>query len=152
MVLNGIKSGKLNIYGGTLRAYGENDMPTENFGNGIFDSGAALQIESNQNYAGNIEINISGGKLISENAVAIYEYDSTNTATKVTNFNITGGTFISNNYNSNISFSPNFNVAHTNFITGGIFNRNEDNVLEQYVAENYKVEEQNGNYVVVPEL
>lgn len=145
----GIKAGKLNIYGGTLRAYGPNDMPTENFGNGIFDSGAALQIESNQGYAGNIEINISGGTLISENAVAVYEYDSTNTATEVTDFNITGGAFISNNYEENLSFSPNFNAAHQRFITGGKFNRNDNNELQQYVAEGYRVQKQDDNYVVV---
>ena len=147
----GIKSGKLNIYGGTLRATGPNSMPTENFGNGIFDSGAALQIESNQGYAGNIEINISGGTLISDNAVAIYEYDSTNTATKVTDFNITGGTFISNNYKDNLSFSPNFNAAHQGFITGGTFNRNESDALSQYIAEGYTVQEQDGNYIIVSE-
>lgn len=149
----GIKSGILNITdGSTLKATGPNNMPTENFGNGINSSGAALQIESNNGYAGEMEINISGGTLISENAATIYEYDSTETATRVINFNITGGTFISNNYNENLSFSPNFNEAfNQGFITGGTFNRNENDALLQYIADGYTVVEQDGNYVVVAE-
>lgn len=148
----GIKSGILNISGGTLKATGPNNMPTENFGNGINSSGAALQIESNNGYAGEMEINISGGTLISENAATIYEYDSTETATRVIDFNITGGTFISNNYNENLSFSPNFNEAfNQGFITGGTFNRNENDALLQYIADGYTVVEQDGNYVVVAE-
>ena len=149
----GIKSGILNITdGSTLKATGPNNMPTENFGNGINSSGAALQIESNNGYAGEMEINISGGTLISENAATIYEYDSTETATRVIDFNITGGTFISNNYNENLSFSPNFNEAfNQGFITGGTFNRNENDALLQYIADGYTVEEQDGNYVVVAE-
>lgn len=149
----GIKSGILNITdGSTLKATGPNNMPTENFGNGINSSGAALQIESNNGYAGEMEINISGGTLISENAATIYEYDSTETATRVIDFNITGGTFISNNYNENLSFSPNFNEAfNQGFITGGTFNRNENDALLQYIADGYTVVEQDGNYVVVAE-
>ena len=148
----GIKSGILNISGGTLKATGARNLSVVNNNNGINPSGAALQIESNEIYAGNIEININDGTLVSENAVPVYEYDSTETATRVINFNITGGTFISNNYNENLSFSPNFNEAfNQGFITGGTFNRNENDALLQYIADGYTVVEQDGNYVVVAE-
>lgn len=145
----GIKSGILNVTGGTLKATGPNNMPTENFGNGINSSGAALQIESNKGYAGEMEINISGGEFISEHAVPIYEYDSTNDATMVKSFSITGGTFTSNEYGSNLSFSPNFNLAHTDFIKGGVFNKNTSEVIDN-LAEGYIFEEQaDGTYKVV---
>ena len=145
----GIKSGILNITDGTLKATGPNNMPTENFGNGINSSGAALQIESNKGYAGEMEINISGGEFISEHAVPIYEYDRTNDATMVKSFSITGGTFTSNEYGSNLSFSPNFNLAHTDFIKGGVFNKNTSEVIDN-LAEGYIFEEQaDGTYKVV---
>ena len=146
----GIKSGILNISGGTLKATGARNLSVVNNNNGINPSGAALQIESNEIYAGNIEININDGTLVSENAVPVYEYDSTETATRVINFNITGGTFISNNYDSNLVFSSNFNNAFQGFITGGTFNKVIPNI-GSYIADGYTVVEQDGNYVVVAE-
>ena len=115
-------------------------------------SGAALQIESNASYVGEMEINISGGRLISENAVAIYEYGQKDIDTKVQKINITGGEFISTNYKENFLFSTSFNDTFNNgFITGGTFNRNENDALLQYIADGYTVVEQDGNYVVVAE-
>ena len=134
----GIKAGRLNIFGGTFKATGENNMPTMNFGNGINASGAALQIESNDLYAGDMEITISDGTFISENASAIYEYDSENLATRVQYMAIMGGKFISNNYDANLTFSPNFNnVFNGSLIMGGVFNK--ENNIEQYLALGYKL-------------
>ncbi len=148
----GIKSGILNMNSGTLKANGTLNIPTEPFGNGMNSSGAALQIESNASYVGEMEINISGGRLISENAVAIYEYGQKDIDTKVQKINITGGEFISTNYKENFLFSTSFNDTFNNgFITGGTFNRNENDALVQYIADGYTVVEQDGNYVVVAE-
>ena len=148
----GIKSGILNMNSGTLKANGTLNIPTEPFGNGMNSSGAALQIESNASYVGEMEINISGGRLISENAVAIYEYGQKYIDTKVQKINITGGEFISTNYKENFLFSTSFNDTFNNgFITGGTFNRNENDALLQYIADGYTVVEQDGNYVVVAE-
>ena len=148
----GIKSGILNMNSGTLKANGTLNIPTEPFGNGMNSSGAALQIESNASYVGEMEINISGGRLISENAVAIYEYGQKDIDTKVQKINITGGEFISTNYKENFLFSTSFNDTFNNgFITGGTFNRNENDALLQYIADGYTVVEQDGNYVVVAE-
>lgn len=90
----GIKAGKLNINGGTIRCTGENTAPTEGYSNGINGSGAAIQIESNNDYAGNIDINITGGTITSDNGYSVYEYlDSGSSDTKVTDFDISGGYF-----------------------------------------------------------
>lgn len=87
----GIKSGVLNITGGTLTCNGNAAGRVETYGNGMNSSCAALQIESNEGYAGDMEIAISGGTLISDSWYAIYEYGSSNTA--VNSIAVTGGNF-----------------------------------------------------------
>jgi hypothetical protein len=92
-----IKAGVLNITGGTIGCTGDDTSPTEGYSNGVNASGAALQIESNNSYAGKIAINISGGSQItSKNGYAIYEYlaDGT-TESKVNSISISGGVFAS---------------------------------------------------------
>ncbi len=144
----GIKAGKLNISGGTFKATGELNIPTKPDGNGINDSGSVLQIESNCGYAQNMEINISGGTFISENAAAIYEYPD-DTTTSVKEFVISGGTFISNNYDKNFVFGQSFISSHNNFMSNISFNK-ENSVLDSYLAEGYIIEPQaDGSYKIV---
>ena len=144
----GIKSGKLNITGGTFTADGVNNIPTPAWGNGMIGSGSALQIESNDGYAQGMEINISGGEFISENAAAIYEYPDDAT-TSVIAFTITGGTFKSTNYSSNFVFSQSFTTTHQGFMSNITFDK-ENSVLDSYLAEGYILEEQaDGIYKVV---
>lgn len=144
----GIKSGKLNITGGTFTADGVNNIPTPAWGNGMNGSGSALQIESNDGYAQGMEINISGGEFISENAAAIYEYPADAT-TSVIDFTITGGTFKSTNYSSNFVFSQSFTKTHQGFMSNITFDK-ENSVLDNYLAEGFVVEEQaDGTYKVV---
>ncbi len=144
----GIKSGKLNITGGTFTADGVNNIPTPAWGDGIIGSGSALQIESNDGYAQGMEINISGGEFISENAAAIYEYPDDAT-TSVIAFTITGGTFKSTNYSSNFVFSQSFTTTHQGFMSNITFDK-ENSVLDSYLAEGYILEEQaDGTYKVV---
>lgn len=144
----GIKAGKLNISGGTFKATGELNIPTKPDGNGINDSGSVLQIESNSGYAQNMEINISGGTFISENAAAIYEYPD-DTTTSVKEFVISGGTFISNNYDKNFVFGQSFISSHNNFMSNISFNK-ENSVLDSYLAEGYIIESQaDGSYKIV---
>ena len=88
----GIKSGTLTMDGGTIHAYGEGGGRVETWGNGIIESKAALQIESNASYAGNMNITVSDdATLISDSYYAIYEYGSANTA--VSSFVVEGGKF-----------------------------------------------------------
>lgn len=101
-----IKSGTLNISGGTIKATGLDTTPTEGYSNGINASGAAIQIESNVGYYGNpdntynsphndsdeVQINITGGNIESQNGVAIYEYlDSKTSKSSVKGINISSG-------------------------------------------------------------
>ena len=69
----GIKGGQLNMTAGKIYAGGD-DHRVVGYNNGMYKSGAALQIESNDAYAGAMTINITGGELESNRGYAIYEY------------------------------------------------------------------------------
>ena len=81
----GMKGGTLNISGGTIHAVGSNGERVEGYNNGIYQSNAAVQIESNPGYAGNMNITVSdNATLISDSWYAFYEYLSNpDAATKV---------------------------------------------------------------------
>lgn len=118
----GIKAGTLNLKDANVSSNGEDSTPTEGYSNGINASGAAIQIESNKGYAGDIEINIDGGTYISENSVVLYEYlDSKTTDTTVKSINVENGTFTSGAGKNVILTSKNFADAITKFIEGGTF-------------------------------
>ncbi len=99
-----IKAGTLNIYGGTLSATGPvATLPPAGWSNGINASGCAIQIESNDGYAGNIVVNITGGTIGSANGYALYEYLDDGTTdgvarteiTMVNRITVSGGTLMS---------------------------------------------------------
>ena len=73
----GIKSGKLNISGGTIEATGEYVPDVAAWSNGINQSGSAILIETNEDYASGVELNITGGTLKSQNANAVREFGET---------------------------------------------------------------------------
>lgn len=75
----GIKSGVLNVEGGTIIATGEYvGNPSVN-NNGISLTGSAISVDSNTAYAGGVEINIKGGEIKSEKGDAVREVgDGTN--------------------------------------------------------------------------
>ena len=83
-----IKSGTLNIKSGTFYCSGKDNTPTPGNNNGANPSGATIQIESNSGYAGNIEINISGGSFTSKNSHVIYEYIGKGNTSLVNKINI----------------------------------------------------------------
>ena len=92
----GAKAGVINITGNaTIRCTGPNTAPTEGYSNGINGSGAAIQIESNSGYAGDVVLNIYNATIISENGYAIYEYANGSDPLNVDEINIADGTFIS---------------------------------------------------------
>lgn len=68
-----VKSGTLTLNNATVTATGTYEDPTAS-GNGFQPTGSAIQVESNNNYAGNVHININGGKITSEDGYAIEEY------------------------------------------------------------------------------
>lgn len=91
----GAKAGIINITGNAnIRCTGPNTAPTEGYSNGINGSGAAIQIESNSGYAGDVVLNIYDATIISENGYAIYEYANGSDPLNVDEINIVDGTFI----------------------------------------------------------
>lgn len=115
-----LKSGIININGGTIKATGPDNTPTSPNGNGTNSSGAGIQIESNNSYAGNIELTINDGNIISENGYSFYEFTATpSTNTKVKEINILNGTFTS--LKNNFLLSDSFKTTHPKFVSGGKF-------------------------------
>ena len=134
----GIKAGKLNISGDSvIRCTGPNDAPTEGFSNGINASGAAIQIESNDDYAGNIAIDIKGGQIISDNGYSIYEYANGDDSLSLDKLDITGGSFQGA---FKVSVALYESKAEVIDITGGSYNSS----VAEYVSESMKYELNNG--------
>ena len=120
-----IKAGILNITGGTITCNGPNTAPTEGYSNGVNASGAAIQVESNKNYAKEIQISISGTDTVitSDNGYAFYEYlASGTTATAISSINIAGGSFSSKLSTFCLSEQLTGVTAGQKFITSAAFN------------------------------
>ena len=97
----GIKAGKINIKNAKIYATGEKVKGTYN-GNGMNATGAAIAIESNNEYAGNIELTIDGGEYHSAYGNSIYHYiaqknaDDVVNSKLVTSVEVKGGRFYGN--------------------------------------------------------
>ena len=137
----GIKAGELNISGDSvIRCTGPNEAPTDGFSNGINASGAAIQIESNDDYAGNIAIDIEGGQIISDNGYSIYEYANGDDSLRLDKLDITGGSFQGAFMVSEALYESKAKVID---ITGGSY----DSSVAEYVSESMKYELNNdGTY------
>lgn len=93
----GIKSGTLNISGGTVRGVAEdNDIGDEySQTNGISYDGSAIMIDSYIGYAGQVQINISGNAVVeSKYSTAIREIGNDKSQTNLVGLDITGGTVL----------------------------------------------------------
>ena len=141
----GIKSGKVNIFDGTIKGTGEDKTPTSGNNNGINPSGVAIQLESNPGYTGNIELNIKKGTIESNHSNVIYEYVVNNTSTKVKNINLSGGTYTSKANKNVFSLSDSFKSTHPSFISGGTYSSNPSS----YLKSGYTVNETNSKYEVI---
>lgn len=126
----GIKSGNLNINGATVISNGPDKTPTEGYNNGIRPSGTAIQIESNNGYVGDMNIDIDSGSFKSKNSNVIYEYIGKGTSTEVDSIDISGGTFISEASKNIFSMSDSFNNKHSSFISGGNYSSNPSEYLK----------------------
>lgn len=138
-----MKSGILNTNYTTLNGTGEKVSPVGS-NTGINPTGAALQIESNNNYAGNMIINISNGKFTSNNTSTILEYVGNNTTrdTSITEISINGdGTYISGGSDATLKFSQYFNGR---FVTGGNFTTDPSS----YIPYGYRTRLRDGLYQV----
>ena len=126
----GIKSGVFNILNGTILGTGPDKTPTSGNNNGINPSGAAIQIESNQGYAGNIELNIKNGTIKSKKSNVIYEYTINNNSTEVKNINLSGGTYTSEVEKDVFRLSDSLKNTHSHFISGGSYSSNPTDYLK----------------------
>ena len=115
----GIKAGKLNINGATVISEGEDKTPTGGYNNGIKASGTAIQIESNNGYAGNIELDINSGTFRSKNSYVIYEYIGKGSDTTVDSIDVSGGTYRAEGSKPVFGVSDYLKNKHTGFISGG---------------------------------
>lgn len=68
----GVKRGILNVNGGTLTATGTKYNPADANNNGTEETGAAISVTSTYNYAGTIQVNVSGGTITSTHNAALY--------------------------------------------------------------------------------
>lgn len=140
-----IKSGVFNIDGAIVKGTGEDKRPTEGNNNGINPSGAAIQIESNANYAGNIELNIKDGTFTSDKGVVVYEYlDSKTTKTAVKEVKVENGTFTSAENKPVMYLSKEFVKEHTEteFIEGGTYKSGtKETIVETLTGDYLPVEE-----------
>lgn len=141
----GIKAGTLNIDGAIVICDGIDNTPTEGNNNGVNPSGVALQIESNNGYAGNMKINIKNGNFKSKNSNVIYEYIGKGSSSLVDEFNISNGSFISEANKNVFSLSNSFKSNHPSFITGGKYSSNPSD----YLKTGYSTSLENNLYNVV---
>ena len=68
----GVKSGVLNVLGGTLTAVGAAMDPATANNNGTEQTGAAISITSTYSKYGPIDVNVDAGTIISQNGTALY--------------------------------------------------------------------------------
>lgn len=140
----GIKAGVLNIDGATVSGTGKDKTPTEGYNNGIKASGTAIQIESNNGYAGDIELNIDDGTFISNDSYTIYEYIGKGTSSQVTALDISGGMFVSGQSKNNFLISDSLKEYHNSFISGGEYSEDPT----EHLKPGYSVNINNDIYEV----
>ena len=90
----GIKSGTLNITGGTVRGVENDNVIDDSYSqtNGITYDGSAIMIDSYIGYAGQVQINISGGAVVeSKYSTAIREIGNDKSQTNLVGLTVTGG-------------------------------------------------------------
>lgn len=93
----GIKSGTLNISGGTVRGVAKGNVIGDEYSqtNGISYDGSAIMIDSYIGYAGQVQINISGNAVVeSKYSTAIREIGNDKSQTNLVGLDITGGTVL----------------------------------------------------------
>lgn len=93
----GIKSGTLNISGGTVRGVAKDNAIGDEYSqtNGISYDGSAIMIDSYIGYAGQVQINVSGNAVVeSKYSTAIREIGNDKSQTNLVGLDITGGTVL----------------------------------------------------------
>ncbi len=142
------KAGALNVTGATVSGTGQL-ASSEASGNGFVPTGAGIQIESNKNYAGNVDVNIDGGKVSSTNNSAIEEYlAGETTKSSVNDIAVKGNaTLVSADDKEIITASDKFNEVQKAFIEKGTTLEGKVENIDAYLGEGLEIE---GDKVVDP--
>ena len=141
-----MKSGTLTVAGGSVICTGPDTTPTTGYSNGVNASGAAIQIESSADYAGNVVVNVTSGTVKSTNGAAIYEYNAGNnsvtptTDTTVDSVSVSGG-----DITGKIQISAELDTDDAVTVSGGTFTDD----VSAYVADGYQLLA-NGTVVTTP--
>lgn len=139
----GAKSGIFNLKNVIIKAT-DPYMDPKYWGNGIYSNGAAIQIESNNGYAGGIDITIDGGKYESINAYAIHHYLASKNGETVNNslenLTIKNGAFIGGKNNIAVEVVDKDKVS----ITGGKYSSS----VVKYVTDEYVESKVESEFVV----
>ena len=143
----GIKSGALNISGGTVRGtLNDHVLSDENSsGDGISYDGSAIIVDSRATgYAGNVKINVTGGTVESYYSNAIREIGNDPSVTQLTELTVTGGNvFGASSKTENVTndmLVRDISVSNVS-VSGGAFNHE---VPQKYCAPGFEPT-QNGN-------
>lgn len=143
----GIKSGTLNISGGTVQGVANDNVIGDQHSqtNGISYDGSAIMIDSYIGYAGNVTINISdNAKIESLHSTAIREIGNDNSQTNMVALNITGGEITGADGSDAVLVRE--TTAPTVAISGGTFS---SAVKKEYCADGFvPVQNENGTYGV----
>ena len=145
----GIKSGTLNINGGTVRGTADDhvlDDSNSTSGTITYDGSAIVVDSRSTGYAGNVKINVTGGTVESRYSTAIREIGEQDKPdmTQLTKLNVTGGEVLG--ASQSLDNVPNdmlvrdISVSNVS-VSGGAFNHK---VQQDYCATGYEPT-QNGN-------
>lgn len=97
-----MRSGSLTLNNTTIKATGTYADPVAN-GNGASSTGDGIILDAKTGYKGNINLNINGGSISSNNAYAIRETYTDSTATATHSITVNGGTYTSSKDAINVS-------------------------------------------------
>lgn len=134
----GIKSGTLNINGGLVQGVANDTVISDKHSttNGINYDGSAIMIDSYIGYAGQVKINISGGKVESLYSTAIREIGNDASKTNMVSLSVTGGEVMGADGMDAILVRDVTMKAGTLSATGGTFSSNPTDYVHD---EHYKI-------------
>lgn len=145
----GIKSGTLNISGGTVQGIANDNVIGDEYSNtnGISYDGSAILIDSYIGYAGQVQINISdNAKVESLHSTAIREIGNDASQTNMMALNISGGQIIGASDSASVLVRD--VTKSTVSLTGGTFSSN----VTKYCAKNYYADKNEDNTYTVKSL
>lgn len=141
----GIKAGIFNLKNVTVIAT-DSYKEAEGYGNGINSTGAAIQIESNNGYAGAIDITIDKGSYTSNHGYAVQHYLNIDKKTKIVSDNKLNNLVINGAKVSSLEKDKAIIAVDGDkiLVTGGTFSSS----VAKYITEEYIETKVENNYVV----